>query len=823
MRHIIALTLAAITALSVPTWIPYPANVSAESVTAQFALGDAIQDGTAWGSAPSYNIGERGSFRLLWDGAALHIRVYADAGSDVNTPFNFTGGTDYPRARDFVAVGFDVYGDRFNYETDTAGWFLVLGDGTVKTFSNAMIPSLSSPWNENSPEFSDRVSAVATSEGKARVYDITLQLEAVGREHLANGDTCAIEIAIHDGTDDGWAFWSHSDASLYTVPDHERARALDWGLVTLGGNNGELVFSHWRADEAIRWYNSKSNPGDNVWRTDTLGEFKDAMTAFKTLMLSSAYTAPADQQIVIDRVWDAYLGLRWADTKYPDPLDLPRLNTLPNPYKFFNSDREVTTLADWADRRAEILDLAQFYEYGYKPTEGAVEIRGVAPDATGGFKVTYAVTANGKTVETYFNLKLPATEQSGGAAIIIGDQSFMAQGIAGVTAPTEWTTDDRTDAVAWGNRNAYGFDFGTFTMREMGLFYKLFPYTRNSTDEVSAEMAYAYGVSRVIDALELIADDSRLTVPLDATKIAVRGFSINGKYAFVAALFDERVGVCIPGASGASGLSPWRYTYVGHEYDWTGTPYYSTDASAHAVATGTEFMGNSVRHNRVRETELFRRFMNLGHMYEHENGAFGYGTRLPYDQNDLLATLAPRAVILENTVNDYNDGSEADALSMELAKSVYTALGYDADELLRFNYGKYAAYGDPHGQVGAAANVSAYLRHYFYGETLDAAVDTALRDNPFLYAVSNGATPYDYYYGGFSAITGGSGADDGWYYHAALNATAPEPTPEPSPTPSDDVPAKTPAKAPWLYIGIGAVVVVGAVGIAVGLMRRKKK
>jgi hypothetical protein len=64
----------------------------------------------------------------------------------------------------------------------------------------------------------------------------------------------------------------------------------------------------------------------------------------------------------------AIAGLRWVDTKYPDPADLPVQNTLPNPYKFFGSDQVVTSNADWTKRRTQILDLAQFYEYGYKPS-----------------------------------------------------------------------------------------------------------------------------------------------------------------------------------------------------------------------------------------------------------------------------------------------------------------------------------------------------------------------------------------------------------------------------------------------------------------------
>jgi hypothetical protein len=331
MRKTIALTLAA-AVLTVPTWIAHPATETAKSLTAQFF--PRAQGGDIWNGVESYPLGDKGSFQAYWDGSALILKIKAKVTSDAAASFNFRSGTDYPRDTDFIAVGFDVFGDRFNFETDTAGWFMVFGDGTLKTFSNAMIPSLSSPWNPNSPEYADRIAVDADVAGDTREYQICLQLDAIGREYVSDGDTCAIEIAIHDGATDDWAYWSHTDDTLYIVPDHERARAVDWGLVTFAGSDGSWTHS-WRADEAIRWYNSKSNPGDNVWRADTLKVFKDAMSAYSSAdNMSSA---------VIDNVWDAYKNLRWADTKYPDPLDLPRLNTLPNPYKFFNSDREVAT------------------------------------------------------------------------------------------------------------------------------------------------------------------------------------------------------------------------------------------------------------------------------------------------------------------------------------------------------------------------------------------------------------------------------------------------------------------------------------------------
>ncbi|MBO4330835.1 MAG: hypothetical protein J5827_02030, partial [Oscillospiraceae bacterium] len=244
------------------------------------------------------------------------------------------------------------------------------------------------------------------------------------------------------------------------------------------------------------------------------------------------------------------------------------------------------------------------------------------------------------------------------------------------------------------------------------------------------------------------------------------------KYAFAAAVFDERISVCIPGASGATGLSPWRYVYIGQRHDWRGTPFDSGDeAFAVTVAGGTETLGNSVRHNRVRETALFSLFMTPRRAYMRLPGAYGYAARLPYDQTDLLATLAGRAVILMNTPNDYNDGSVSDALSMEIVRSVYDNLGWDGGELLRFNYRPVVSRGDPHGTDPEQYIRNAeYLTHYFDGTPLPDRTDEALRTDPFALGISDGGaqSPYDYYWGGFNTVTGGSGGvdgRDGWYYY----------------------------------------------------------
>ena len=118
-----------------------------------------------------------------------------------------------------------------------------------------------------------------------------------------------------------------------------------------------------------------------------------------------------------------------------------------------------------------------------------------------------------------------------------------------------------------------------------------------------------------------VAENPQLHARIDPARAVTKGFSIGGKNAFVAAVFDERVKVAVNGGSGATGPANWRYNAQGQEYDFSDTPFYNPGAER-IVAHGTEGPGNSYRHNRVRETELFRHFMPYGHMYRHEEGSY---------------------------------------------------------------------------------------------------------------------------------------------------------------------------------------------------------
>ena len=85
--------------------------------------------------------------------------------------------------------------------------------------------------------------------------------------------------------------------------------------------------------------------------------------------------------------------------------------------------------------------------------------------------------------------------------------------------------------------------------RGVGKFYQL--YGTNSS--VGAMSAWAWGVSRVIDALEVLPSAN-----INPKRLGVSGCSRNGKGALVAGALDDRIALTIPQESGSGGAGCWR-------------------------------------------------------------------------------------------------------------------------------------------------------------------------------------------------------------------------------------------------------------------------
>jgi hypothetical protein len=792
--------------------------------TTEPVIVDGIRD-AAWDAAVSYPIANKfnaamtadapaataaGSLRLMWDGPVLYalVEVTGDSTkSDTGTPA--WSSASFTPSTDGLFVCMDVFNDQWGMENDTQGVFFLPANpaAPATSFNNSGIPSLGSFFNPNNQDYSNRLKAYkssgyASGTGVNYTYEIALQTEGWGdawARELKNGTKIGLEFGIFD---QGKSFTYWSKTQYYAgneggsnLPNSERVRNRDWGEVALSGWDGATPFAYsgWRADENIRFWNSRSNPGGTgaadsgdgslVWTPASKARMISAKNAYSGIK-DSAVATRAEKEAAVLEVCKAFAGLRWADTKYPDPHDLPASNTLPNVWEFFDKAKGtngmVTNTQEWDERKKEILDLAQFYEYGYKPRLGVdynITLVTNSYSGTGSPSVTARVTptnvnySGGVYQDVTISITLPtAGAPAGQKAPVSFGGSWTANGIANISYPS-WGTDQRTDATAWGTRS--------------GTFYKLFPYFRNSTSaDSSIEIANATAVSVYLDILQMAAaQNASLDERIDPTRAITKGFSINGKIAFVSAVFDERVKAVVCGGAGATGPANWRYNATGQEYSFSSNAgdlsnlFYNAGAES-IVSHGTEGPGNSYRHNRVRETELFRHFLPYGHEYAHEDGSYGYGSfsRLPFDQASLVATFAPdRAIIIDTNLNDYNDGAVTDNMSLQVAKYVYKTLGVDGDNYVKFNTGSYVSSGDPHGSASATSE-GHYLSDLFYGTaTLTTAEALRLNTDPYNLNVSNGKTqtPYDYYWGGFNTITGGTGGvegKNGWcYYTMALS------------------------------------------------------
>lgn len=98
-----------------------------------------------------------------------------------------------------------------------------------------------------------------------------------------------------------------------------------------------------------------------------------------------------------------------------------------------------------------------------------------------------------------------------------------------------------------------------------GCFYELYPYGKEPESQTGVLMAWAWGASKVLDAVYAGLDEA---AGLDAAGAMVTGVSRWGKATAVCGAFDERFSVTIPACSGAGGLALYACKSKGNIYDF---------------------------------------------------------------------------------------------------------------------------------------------------------------------------------------------------------------------------------------------------------------
>ena len=248
-------------------------------------------------------------------------------------------------------------------------------------------------------------------------------------------------------------------------------------------------------------------------------------------------------------------ALKWGQTDavipYTAPGKLPIREEMPD-LMTFEDGTPVVTAEDWQKRRAEIKALYEYYMYGYMP-DGSEETLTWAVDSN---VLHITIARAGKEVTLKVPFVLPTgTAPEGGWPYYI-EYSFWGM----------------SDVVRYAASRGYaGFAYSPYDVASdnsffQGAFYTLYPRGIHATNRTGALVAWAWGVSKIIDAMEQGAGEA---LGINPEYSLVGGVSRFGKSVAVAGAYDERIKVVIPSCSGAGGIATYRTNNSGKTYDLT--------------------------------------------------------------------------------------------------------------------------------------------------------------------------------------------------------------------------------------------------------------
>ncbi|HKO91001.1 MAG TPA: hypothetical protein VJU61_07615 [Polyangiaceae bacterium] len=392
----------------------------------------------------------------------------------------------------------------------------------------------------------------------------------------------------------------------------------------------------------------------------------------KTALRSDAFGQGATARALSeqrDAGGDAAAGAACPPFTLPSYDQLPENPKFPDPFTTLAGNR-LTKKAQWACRQAEISAALQEYELGPKPPRPAQVSGQLGPTA-------FTVTAGDGTTSISFDatITLPTTGTAPYPALIgIGNSSLdnallASLGVALIRFPN--------GAVA-AQVNGQSRGQGSF-------------YTLHGSDHgAGAMMAWAWGVSRLIDALETTPGTQ-----IDPTRLGVTGCSRNGKGALVVGAFDERIKLTIPQESGSGGSASWRVS------DFQQQQWIAAGSPADPVSEDVQTL-----HQIVQENVWFRASFSQ----------FSYSAnRLPFDHHLLMGLVAPRALLVIENTSQFWLGKRSTFTNSAIAHRIYEALGIP-DSMAYSQIGDHAHCQFPASQIPL---LTAYVQKFLIGGGTD--------------------------------------------------------------------------------------------------------
>jgi pimeloyl-ACP methyl ester carboxylesterase len=321
------------------------------------------------------------------------------------------------------------------------------------------------------------------------------------------------------------------------------------------------------------------------------------------------YLAKLQQILPSDPPFDAWL--KQTGALPPDFNALPKHDQLPDPMTFLDG-HTVKTAADWPARRAEIVTLFQKYVWGTFPPRPAI----------GHVDVIDETHQPGYTVR---NLKLEFGPDNKGTMRV---RVYIPDGPGPFPVLINSSLEGWAPSLIRRSYISAGYA-GNDAMDDAAALSALYPQ-----NDFALLPRRGWAASLVVDYL--------YTLPqTDTKRIAIFGYSRDGKMAAIAAAFDTRITAVIAGSTGVGGVLPFRAS------------------SETGFGEGIETTTRSFPTWFAPQLRFF----------------VGREDRLPVDGNLLAALIAPRSLLMEWGHNDQVSSTWGNEQTYYTSQKVYKLLG----------------------------------------------------------------------------------------------------------------------------------------------------
>jgi hypothetical protein len=389
-------------------------------------------------------------------------------------------------------------------------------------------------------------------------------------------------------------------------------------------------------------------------------------------------------------------GASYSAPLFPSFDQLPIIRPLPDAFLFADGSRD-TSFASWERRRNEIKAAIEKYEIGPKPdcSDCTITANYVPPaTATDKGTLTVVVTRNGKSLTLTSGIYVPSGMGSGPFPALIAMTFFARPGPNTGFLPKTVVTSRPIATVDYLHNQVAKFTF-SFSDHSQDPFYQLYPELCagkcTGTSNSGEYAAWSWGVSRLIDGMEIASRQAVNPLPIDMSHLAVTGCSYAGKMALFAGAFDERIGLTIAQENGGGGAPSWR---VSRQIE--------AQLSVEDVDdTNYEWFAGQMR------------------QFAGENVY-----KLPSDHDELMAMVAPRALLETGNTSFYWLSNRSNYVSARATQQIYNAFG------IGDRFGFYIDGGHQHcGTLPAEAPaIAGFLDKFMLG---DATANTDVEVTPF--------------------------------------------------------------------------------------------